>query len=191
MTRAARGTGDKILDAAERLVQVRGYNGWSYADIAEELAITTASLHYHFPTKAALGTSLIDRYTVRFREALEQLDRNERTAKAKLAAYAGLYVDVLRKNRMCLCGMLAADLSTLPKEMREGVKRFFDDNEAWLAAVLDAGRKEGQLGFRGAPIDQARFVLYSLEGAMLVARSYGEPARFTTAIDRLLLGLAP
>src|SRR5688572_3537992 len=118
MTRAARSTGDKILDAAERLVQVRGFNGWSYADIAEELAITTASLHYHFPTKADLGTRLIERYTAAFRGALDDLAGKARTAGATLAAYAALYLDVLRKNRMCLCGMLAADLSTLPKEMR-------------------------------------------------------------------------
>ena len=190
MTRAARSTGDKILDAAERLVQVRGFNGWSYADIAEELKVTTASLHYHFPTKAALGTKLIERYTVTFKGALDALDQKERTAEAKLAGYAELYVGVLRKNRMCLCGMLAADLSTLPKEMREGIKRFFDDNEVWLASVLETGRKATQLRFQGTAVDQARFILYSLEGAMLVARSYGDPGRFTTAVDRLLRGLA-
>jgi TetR/AcrR family transcriptional repressor of nem operon len=55
--------------------------------------------------------------------------------------------------------------------------------------VLEAGRQAGELGFPGTAIDQARFVLYSLEGAMLVARSYGDPARLTTAVDRLLRGL--
>ena len=51
-------TPSRILDTAERLVQRRGYNGFSYADIAAELKITTASLHYHFAGKAALGTAL-------------------------------------------------------------------------------------------------------------------------------------
>jgi len=46
---------------AERLVQVRGFNGFSYADIAAELHITKASLHYHFATKADLGEALIAR----------------------------------------------------------------------------------------------------------------------------------
>ena len=40
---------------AERLVQVRGFNGFSYADVADELDITKAALHYHFPGKAELG----------------------------------------------------------------------------------------------------------------------------------------
>jgi TetR/AcrR family transcriptional repressor of nem operon len=33
-------------------VQIRGFNGFSYADVAGELSLTTASLHYHFPGKA-------------------------------------------------------------------------------------------------------------------------------------------
>ena len=33
----------EILDVAERLVQTRGFNGFSYADVASELKITTAS----------------------------------------------------------------------------------------------------------------------------------------------------
>ena len=48
-------TASEILDVAERLVQVRGFNGFSYADIAEALEVTKASLHYHFPTKGDLG----------------------------------------------------------------------------------------------------------------------------------------
>src|ERR1700729_1705597 len=88
------GTASRILDVAERLVQVRGFNGFSYADIAEELAITKASLHHHFPSKAGLGEALIVRYTERFTDALDAIDAEAQAAPAKLDAYAGLYVDV-------------------------------------------------------------------------------------------------
>ena len=53
--RGERGTASRILDVAERLAQTQGYNGFSYADIAAELGITKASLHYHFASKADLG----------------------------------------------------------------------------------------------------------------------------------------
>ena len=62
-TAPAAGTAERILDVAERLVQSRGYNGFSYADVAAELGITKASLHYHFAGKAELGEALIARYT--------------------------------------------------------------------------------------------------------------------------------
>jgi TetR/AcrR family transcriptional regulator, transcriptional repressor for nem operon len=118
----------RILDVAERLVQVRGFNGFSYAD-------------------------------------------------------------VLRRQRMCLCGMLAADYQTLPGPMREAILHFFDDNQAWLTSVLDQGRNDRTLAFDGTPDDAAQTILGGLEGAMLVARSYGDMARFQAAASQLLVSV--
>jgi len=183
-------TARRILDVAERLVQTQGFNGFSYADISAEMGITKASLHYHFATKAALGSALITRYGAEFGRALDEIDRSASDAREKLRRYAGLYAEVLRQHRMCLCGMLAADYTTLPAAMRAGVKEFFDLNESWLARVFEEGRKQGVLRFRGPPLDSARLLLGSLEGAMLVARSYGDPERFTSAAQRLLAELS-
>src|SRR5215217_7143835 len=126
-------TADRMLDLAERLVQTRGFNGFSYADI-----------------------------------------------------YAG----VLRNERMCLCGMLAADYATLPEPMKSAVTRFFEANERWLAAVLEQGRAAGDLQFAGPPLEVARLLVSSLEGAMLVARSFSDVSRFQSIADRLLTNLS-
>lgn len=183
-------TAQRILDIAERLVQSRGFNDISYANVAAELNITTASLHYHFPGKAELGEALIVRYASRFADALEKIDRGVPDARAKLDAYAGLYRDVLRGKRMCLCGILAAEYETLPAPMRTAVVRFFDDNELWLAGVLTRGRSEQTLSFDGAPNDAAQAIIGALEGAMLIARPYGDPVRFQSAAARLLASFA-
>jgi TetR/AcrR family transcriptional repressor of nem operon len=179
----------RILDVAERLVQTRGFNGFSYADIAEALDVTKASLHYHFPSKADLGRRLIERYEQTFLAVLKGIDATGAAPREKLKRYARIYADVLRDNRMCLCGMLASDYATLPKSMKENVKQFFDENEQWLVAVLEQGRKSGALEFKGSPLDLARVIVGSLEGAMMLARSYGEPARFDTAAERLIASL--
>jgi len=179
----------RILDVAERLVQTRGFNGFSYADIAEALDVTKASLHYHFPSKADLGRRLIERYEQTFLAVLKGIDATGAAPREKLKRYARIYADVLRDNRMCLCGMLASDYATLPKSMKENVKQFFDENEQWLVAVLEQGRKSGALEFKGSPLDLARVTVGSLEGAMMLARSYGEPARFDTAAERLIASL--
>ena len=179
----------RILDVAERLVQTRGFNGFSYADIAEALAVTKASLHYHFPSKADLGRRLIERYEHTFLSVLKSIDATGAGPREKLKRYARIYADVLRDNRMCLCGMLASDYATLPKAMKEDVKHFFDENEQWLVALLEQGRKSGALAFKGSPLDLARVIVGSLEGAMMLARSYGEPARFDTAAERLIASL--
>jgi TetR/AcrR family transcriptional repressor of nem operon len=179
-------TAEKTLDVAERLVQVRGFNGVSYADIAAELGITKAALHYHFASKAELGTALIARYTTRFEAALADIDQRVNDAPAKISAYAGIYLNVVRQQRMCLCGMLAAEYQTLPETMRDAVVRFFDINETWLEAVLDAGAQAGTLRPRGSARDAARVVISTLEGAMLVARLRDDPTRLEAATDRLL-----
>jgi TetR/AcrR family transcriptional regulator, transcriptional repressor for nem operon len=180
------GTAERILDVAERLVQERGFNAFSYAHVAGEVGITTASLHYHFPGKAQLGEALITRYAQRFGEALEYLQDNEPDAPRKLAGYAELYEQTLRDHRMCLCGMLAADYETLAPRVRLAVLSFFDDNERWLTEVLDQGRDEGTLEFDGPARETARMLIGGLEGALLVARPYGDPERFGATASRLL-----
>ena len=192
--RTGRRTGDTrtaILDIAERLVQNRGFNGFSYADVAEQLSITTPALHYHFAGKAELGEALISRYAARFARALEQIDATVTDAPAKLEAYVDLYLDVFRDHRMCLCGMLAAEYETLPEPMTKTVIQFFDDNEHWLAHVLAAGQRDKTLHFTGTTTEAARMIVGALEGAMLLARPYGDIARFQTSAARLVADLIP
>ena len=146
-------------------------------------------MHYHFAGKAELGEALIARYAARFGDALAEIDRDIDDAPAKLDAYADLYLAVLRDRRMCLCGMLAAEYQTLPEPMRQAVMRFFDDNETWLADVLELGRRDGTLRYLASARDAARLIISGLEGAMLVTRPYGDLARFEGAARGLLAGL--
>ena len=184
------GTTGRILDVAEGLLQARGYNGFSYADVAGELGITRAALHYHYPGKAELGEALITRYADRFSAALADLDAASTAAPVTLQGYVDLYAQVLGQQRMCLCGMLAAEYLTLPPAMKRGVTAFFDDSSSWLRSVLERGRREGTLMFSGPAADSAAMVMGGLEGAMLITRMSGDVEGFRAAAVRLLAGLA-
>jgi TetR/AcrR family transcriptional repressor of nem operon len=179
-------TSQRILDVAEHLVQTRGYNGFSYADIAAALEVTKASLHYHFPAKADLGARLIERYERNFAMALESIDRKAKKPRDKLRRYVAIYEAVLRQDRMCLCGMLAAEFGTLPDAMRTEMRRFFDENERWLAGVLEHGKKERALKFSGRAVEVARALMDTLEGAMMISRTYGDATRFRSVSVRAL-----
>jgi TetR/AcrR family transcriptional repressor of nem operon len=182
-------TSQQILDIAQQLVQTRGFNAFSYADIAKALHVTNASLHYHFTTKADLGVSLIERYDRRIQEALADIDRSGAGAAGKIRAYVRIYSEVLRDDRMCMCGMLAAEFVTLPKAMQAALDRYFELNDRWLATVLEEGRAEGALRFSGSSAEMAQFLIASLEGAMMLARSHGGMARFDAATRHLLAEL--
>jgi TetR/AcrR family transcriptional repressor of nem operon len=168
----------------------RGFNGFSYAHVSAAVGITKASLHYHFPTKAKLGLTLVVRYQETFGAALEALDASGGDASTLLRGYVDLYSSVLSRNRMCLCGMLAAEYTTLPRPMQEALRAFFDANEQWLAGVLEAGQRNGVLRFQGSPTEEARLLVAALEGALLVARSYGDATRFESAAARVLAGVS-
>jgi len=180
---------ERILDTAEKLVQSRGFNGFSYADIARELDVTKASLHYHFPSKEQLGRALIVRYEAAFAQELGAIRQQVSEAPERLRRYVKLYDAVLRNDRVCLCGMLAAEYVTLPGAMQVQLRRFFRSNERWLAAVLEEGRAAGRLFFEGSARERAGVLLGALEGTMLVGRSYSDSRLFRSTAKRLLADL--
>ena len=180
-------TATRILDVAQELAQTRGYNAFSYADIAEQVGIRTASIHYYFPSKGDLGRSLISRYQRTLEQGLAQIDRTAEDPRQKLRRYSEIFLEMmLHGERMCLGGILAADILTLPAEIRDEVQAWFRLNERWLARVLDQGRTAGLLQFTGSPEVEARLLVASLEGALLVARSYGDVERLRQLAEKLL-----
>lgn len=190
---AAADTPTRILDAAEELVQTRGLNAMSYADISAQIGITTASLHYHFPSKSDLTMSLINRYAERFFASLDEVERTQRDVADRLRAYVGIYGAVLARGRMCLCGMLASDFETLPSAVRVRVSDFFERNYTWLERVIDQGADEGRLPRPVSTRATAEALVAGLEGAMLVSRPSAATDRFASIADSLLssIGVPP
>ena len=182
-------TSDRILDVAERLVQTRGFHGFSYADVAAELGITRAALHYHYRGKVELGAALIDRYHERFRQRLDEIAEASPSALQRLQDYTGIYRAVFADGRMCLCGMLAAEFDTLDEPLGEALLSFFDTNYGWLAGVLDDGHVAGELRSGADPRETAELMVSTLEGAMLLNRPSGNVRRFDDVIERLLAQL--
>jgi TetR/AcrR family transcriptional repressor of nem operon len=192
-------TAAAILDAAQELAQTRGYNAFSYRDLAERVGIRTASIHYHFPTKGDLGRALVARYGAFVSGAAAEIERRGPDAPARLRGYAKLLEQVLAppdaggaaSGRVCLGGMLASEYPTLPPEVQRAVRTFVDDNVRWLAGVLGEGRDAGTLTFAGAPEAAATALFSGLEGAMLVARATDDVGRYRSASGWLLTTLTP
>ncbi len=180
-------TADRILDVAEELVQTRGYEAFSYADIAEALRIRKASVHHHFATKGELARAVAARYRVSFGQRLGLLDRDFPDPTRRLMRYVRLFQDALRQgDHMCLYGMLASDSATLPAAVQHEVIGFFADQEAWLTRVIGEGRSAGEFRFEGKPSAAAEALLAGLEGAMLLARARRDVTHFAAVALRLV-----
>lgn len=155
----------RILDIAERMARVGGYNSFSFREIAAEIGIKAASVHYHFPNKETLGAAIAERYTDRFLAALGAPD--SAPAAEQLARYVAAYRSALLEDGlMCLCGMFGAEISHLPQPVALKTRAFFERNMAWVTEIyVMQGRTAGEAWAAAGAL------IARLEGAMILARS--------------------
>lgn len=168
---ASHGTAEGVLDAAQALIQRKGYNGFSYEDISQVVGLKKPSIHHYFPRKEDLVESVVQRYTERFEALLAGIDNTDPSPRPRLEAYFRLFYETYGSRRsLCPCGILGAEADALPASVTDAVNRFFRINIEWLTAVLAEGRSIRQLDYAGSASDMAVVLLSALEGAMVVGR---------------------
>ncbi|RQM50864.1 TetR/AcrR family transcriptional regulator [Paraburkholderia bannensis] len=168
---------EQLLDHAITLMMLRGYNGFSYRDLSELVGVKTSSIHYYFPSKDDLVLEAVKQYSEEVVRALQSIDP-ALPANEKLSLYTRFFGKTLGDgNQICLCGMLAADIETLPETVREAVQAFFRANEAWLAKVLAQGVEEGTLVAKGKPESAARTLFAALQGSVIASRLFHTKSR--------------
>jgi TetR/AcrR family transcriptional regulator, transcriptional repressor for nem operon len=185
-----RDTKREILNLAEELIQDRGFNGFSYQDIASRLGVKNAAIHYHFRSKADLGTAVVERYRRRFRRWSAGLDTARLGPWPRLEAFFDIYRSFVPHARVCPNGMLQAEFHSIPPEVQEATRGLVADFHAWLVALLTAGRAEGVFDFKGDPADQAAVIGAAVQGAIQMARASG-PELFEAVLVQLRRQLQP
>ncbi|PRA48170.1 TetR family transcriptional regulator [Ochrobactrum sp. MYb68] len=186
-------TSDDILASARTLIMNGGYNGFSYADIADVVKIRKASIHHHFPTKADLVRTLVARYRGDAELGIAALELNVQSAAEVLKVYADNWAHCIEdaSRPFCVCAMLASELPSLPPEVAIEVKAFFRFLSSWLTSLMERGSKEGTLRLSSAPGIEAEAFMASVHGAMLSARAYGTPDVFGAILTPTLQRLSP
>jgi len=177
-------TKKQIMDIAENLLLDRGYNGFSYKDIAGSLNIKNASIHYHFPKKTDLGVAIIQRAIHRFQKWADYIAGKDLSYSKKLDEFCLLFKKFVEEKQVCLGGALETDFKTLPEEMQEETRRFMSTVFQWLESFLTTGRKKGEFNFPGTAKDQALLTIASLQGAIQIVR-VTSPASFDATVKQI------
>jgi len=174
-------TRETIMTVARGMAQAHGYGGLSFRELASAIGIKSASIHYHFPTKGDLGAALARRYSEDAQAGLDAILADNPDPAAALRRYADVFrVALANGNRMCLCGIMAAEYDDLPEAVRAEVKAFADVNVGWLAKVL----ARGETAANPAAIDRRALAIFAaISGAQLVARSRGDIAVFDVIVE--------
>ncbi|NVK15361.1 MAG: TetR/AcrR family transcriptional regulator [Rhodobacteraceae bacterium] len=172
-------TAERILDIAEKAARTGGYNAFSFREIAAEIGIKSASVHYHFPTKEALGEALAKRYSDHFFSVLG--DPQGAEPAELLKRYVAAYGAALKQDGlMCLCGVFGAEIADLPPPVASATRAFFERNLEWLQQV------HNRQGLAPDAAEQAAaHMIAALEGAMILARAMGNAALFDAAVAGL------
>jgi len=176
-------TRDQILTLAQKAIAERGYSSFSFRELAAELGIKSASIHYHFPTKTHVGLEVARSYRQRFETVLHSLSAAE--PAAALTAFTDIYrTEVQTSQRMTVCMMLAAEIKTLPEEIKHEMELFYQLNLTWLEAQLVIMELTNT-----AVLSRQVFAL--LQGGLMGAKTLGDPTYFDDVLGALELILAP
>lgn len=172
----------EIIQRTNELLAVGGYNGFSYADIAELVEVRKASIHHHFPSKADLVKATVAQHRDATRRGLQALDQAYPDALERLVAYSRFWSECIEQSNppICICALLAAELPAVPAEVADEVKGHFDDLHAWIAATLEEGASKNTLRLTDTPTSEAATFVASIHGAMLAARAAGQASLFWT-----------
>ncbi|MBR0728040.1 TetR/AcrR family transcriptional regulator [Bradyrhizobium japonicum] len=184
-------TADDILACARSLIIAGGYNGFSYADVADVVGIRKPSIHHHFASKVDLVRTLVSRYRAEADAGLFALERNVADPRDQLKSYVGYWEACINDATapFCVCALLACELPILPEEVALEVRAYFRSLASWLTSVMERGKRKGQLHLSSAAKIEAESFMATIHGAMLSARAYGDPKMFgvitTPLLDRL------
>ncbi|WP_110657909.1 TetR/AcrR family transcriptional regulator [Salinicola halimionae] len=181
-------TADKILQCARSLIIAGGYNGFSYADIAEVVGIRKASIHHHFPSKVDLVRTLLEQYREEAKAGIAALERYNPDPADQLRAYTDYWATCIADptSAFCVCALLASQIPVLPPEIVVEVRAHFRTLSAWLTAVLEEGATQERFVLSGTARSEAEGFVAGVHGAMLSARAYGDDKVFKVVTDSLI-----
>lgn len=176
---------DQLLEHASTLIRQRGYNGFSYRDLAELVGVKTSSIHYYFPAKDDLVLEVVRMYRERSQARLAAIDSN-----LPLAEQAQRYINPLRNdielNQICLAGMLSAEVLALPDSIRTPLQAHFQMNENWIATLLRRAEIERGQPYPVPPQALAKVLYGAIQNGIITARMSGTTDRLDAAADMLL-----
>ena len=180
-----------LLDFAEQAARARGFDGFSYADLAKAAGIRTASIHYHFPTKAILSAALMDRYHANFERLCEDISKQSETAGGRMLALIALYRAALSGGKTtCLCVSLTSSKDSLTDDVVGKVNAFRSMMVVWLTKVFTLAQGDLTISAVANAEQEARASLAVLEGAHLAARAEENVAIFDEALSVLSMRCA-
>lgn len=175
-------TKTQIMDLAENAIIQGGYNAFSFRDLAAQIGIKSASVHYHFPTKGDLAVSVMRRYKEAFANELPDVALSDATVTQLINGFIdGFKRKIVDNHNMSLCTMLTTDVRQLPEEVKQELSEFYHIKLAWLTQVYLLEDATDEILAQS----KANQMLASLHGASILVQATGDVERYEAAVAYL------
>ncbi|MGO4332273.1 TetR/AcrR family transcriptional regulator [Cupriavidus sp. 2TAF22] len=180
---------EQLLEHTLVLVGQRGFNGFSYRDLAERVGVKTSSIHYHFPSKEDLVEAAVTEYSARVCERVRHIDA-ALPPEAQAREFLKPWLDSAGGDGICLVGMLSTEALMLPEPVHRVLKEYYRVNESWLTRLFESVYATQQTAAAISAQSMAQAVLGALQSGLVVARLFGAPQRIEAAADLLTASVA-
>jgi TetR/AcrR family transcriptional regulator, transcriptional repressor for nem operon len=173
--RDGRSTREAIIEAATRLMHVRGYQNTSLDDVLRESGAGKGNFYHHFRSKEDLGFAILDQLVGRFVErTLEPCFSDAEAPRLdQVRCFLDRVLEAQRKSNCvggCAMGNLASELSDVHEGFRARLASVFTAWRVRLTTVLAEAQARGEVVAFCRPEPAAQFLVAGLEGGILLTK---------------------
>ena len=183
-------TRERLLDAAARVFELKGYEGATVAEIAREAGVTSGAIYAHYTSKAELLVDALRAHSERATASVLPPGTTADVPTLLTALARRLGTRAHEATALLVEALLTARRDA---ELAQVLATALGQRERNMAALIAEGQRAGQLAGDVSPEAAARFALMLSLGSMLV-RSLDmpvtDPAEWTTFIGRLIGGFS-
>ena len=185
---------EKILTAAQSLIELRGYSALGVAEICKAAGVPKGSFYYFFESKEALALAVLDEHWAAERRAWDGILRGKAEPLQRLRElFEATRAEQLAGQQSCgtvagcMFGNLTLELSNQTEPIRERLQEIFDEQVELVEQVIAVAVEREDVAVID-PHEAARSVVAQLEGQVLFAKLYNDP-RHLDALWRNCLAL--
>jgi TetR/AcrR family transcriptional regulator, transcriptional repressor for nem operon len=180
-------TRSKLITTAMELFWRKGYGSTSMSDLLQAAGVNSGSLYHFFPGKQDLLLAVLDTYHHGIRAMLlEPAWRGVEDPIERIFALLARYRELIVETDCtygCPIGSLALEIHEPDPAVRERLAANF---EAWVEAIGEClETAEPRLAMNIDRRALAEFVLTTMEGGVMLARTWRDVAYFDRVVQQL------
>jgi TetR/AcrR family transcriptional repressor of nem operon len=160
----------QIVKLAVNLIREKGYLALGYDEIAHQLGISRAAIHYHFEKKEDLGIAVTSLIMQDLNELDMFLKNSTLTVTEKINHFIVKQVEPFSDNEICAISSLQADVGSLPDQIRHKLQEVSQLELNVMIHILSEAHTD-KASVNGEEVEElATTILSAIKGALQYSR---------------------